>query len=136
MDGRRLAAGQDPAEIPWTILAKHERRKLSELVHSPVQERGTPYGPAGGEVLEMLLGKRVFTDLPGRVPLLIGACLEIPCGAVTARVRRLEDTVVWDEFQAHDAGFAEPFHVFPHGISFTFDLRQHDETVRQTLNSL
>lgn len=117
-------------------LSRHERKKLSELVHSPVQDRAALYGPAGGEVLDMLLGKREFAELPGRVPLLVGQRLEIDRGAITARVRRLEDTVVWDEFQAHDAGFAEPFHAFPHGITYTFDLAQHDETVRRALDSL
>ncbi|MGL3805500.1 hypothetical protein ACSYDW_05325 [Paeniglutamicibacter sp. R2-26] len=150
---RRSLRLHDPREgLQWTVdglplarilqkslgrvKSKQERRRLSGLVHSPVHERGTPYGPAGGEILEMLLGQRAFAEYPGRVPLLVGEHLKVDRGAITARVRRLERTVLWDGFQAHDTGFAEPFHLFPHGLSYRFDLQQYDELLRQTFNRL
>lgn len=150
---RRSIRLQDPQEgLQWTVgglplirilhktlgrtLPRRERTKLSTLVHSPVQGKLAPSGPAGRQVLDMLLGQRVFADLPGRVPLFVGERLDLEHGAITARVTRLDDTVIWDEFQAFEAGFAEPFHVFPRGISCTFDLAQHDESVHQALDAL
>ena len=142
----------DPKEgLQWTIdrrplsrilrgtagkLSKRGQGLQSDLYFSVVQERHGSYGEEGRNAIRLLLGEGTWDDLPGRVPLLVGDCLDIPCGVVTTHVERMEDIVVWSDFRVHGTGPDEYGHPYDPNLTFTFDRRQHDETLWRVLAKL
>ena len=91
----------DPKEgLQWTIdgrplvrilrdasgkLSKRGRQLQSDLHFSVVQERQDSYGEAGWNAIRLLLGEGTWDEMPGRVPLLVGECLDIECGSSPSR---------------------------------------------------
>jgi hypothetical protein len=130
MDGKPLALTLKEAE---GSLLREGRRITSDLECSVVQSRSDSYGDAGRTALRLLLGAGEWEELPGRVPLLVGECLEVPCGVITCVVERQGDAVTWSDFRAHDAGPEEEGYPYPRAISYVFDRRQHDSVLTAAL---
>jgi hypothetical protein len=133
IDGRPLA------QILQTAagnLTQDFRELSSDLYFSVVQQNADSRVEAGRNTLRLLLGEGTWDELPGRVPLFVGECLDIPCGIVTTHIQRTDNTVYWSDFRVHGAGIEEPGHAYGPDLHYTFDRRQHDETLRRVLATL
>lgn len=140
----------DPKEgLQWTIdgrplarilrdasgkLSKRGRELQADLDYSVVQEGNGEYADEGRKTIRLLLGEGTWDDLPGRVPLLVGDCLDIPCGVITAHIERMDSIVVWSGFRVHGTGPNEYGHPYDPELVFTFDRQQHDDKLRQALD--
>jgi hypothetical protein len=133
VDGRALAhiLRKASGKLP------HRGRQLqTDLEYSVVQQRQDNYAEAGRKAIRQLLGEDTWEELPGRVPLLVGECLDLECGVITVDVVRLHDVVLWGDFRVHGAGPEERGYPYDPQLTFTFDRRQHDEVLRRVLTSL
>lgn len=148
---KRESKTNEKTRLQWTVdsrplaqllqtaaneLPKVFRELSSDLNYSVVQPYSVSHIEDGRNTLRMLLGELIWDELPGRVPLLVGECLDIPCGVITTRVRRSGSTVTWSNFAVHGGGAEELFHAYPPELHFTFDSRQHDKTLRRVLESI
>ena len=130
IDGKplTLALGEAGASLP-----EEGRRIASGLQCSVVQSRSDSYGDAGRTALRVLLGDGEWDELPGRVPLLVGECLDVPCGVITCVVERQGDAVTWTDFRVHGAGPETEGYSYPRATSYVFDRRQHDSVLTAAL---
>lgn len=150
---RKQRKGQGNAKegLQWTVngrplarilqaaaenMSQNFRELSSDLYFSVVQQNPDSPVEAGRNTLRLLLGEGTWDELPRRVPLFVGECLDIPCGIITTHILRTDDTVYWSDFRVHEAGFEEPGHAYGPDLHYAFDLRQHDETVRRVLTTL
>jgi hypothetical protein len=133
IDGRPLSQILRKAS---RTLPDRGRELQTDLEYSVVQERQDNYAEAGRNVIRQLLGEGVWDELPGRVPLLVGECLDLGCGVITADVVRQQDMVIWGDLRVHGAGPEEQGYPYDSQLTFAFDRQQHDEILRRVLASL
>ncbi|MFB0834351.1 hypothetical protein ACX8Z9_09125 [Arthrobacter halodurans] len=142
----------DPREgLQWTVNGRPLARLLSDaagtlsrtgpglqsdLRFSVVQECRDSSAEVGRNAIRLLLGEGTWEELPGRVPLLVGEGLDVACGSITAHVDRLDSIVVWSGFRVHGAGPEGDGHPYDRKLTFTFDRRQHDETLRRVVERI
>ena len=85
-------------------------------------------GKTDNIVSEELRTGRSTTLESGRVPLYVcPICADVGCGAVTTRITKSGDTVVWDDF-THETGIDDVYPPYPLNprIKFQFDASSYE----------
>lgn len=139
----------DPKEgLQWTIdgrpllqilneagekSSRQIRTMQSGLRYSVVQEQASNFVEQGRSSIRILLGEEPNDEVSDRVTLFVGETLDVLGGAITARVERREDTVIWCDFRIQSAGSNGKELDYGPGLVFTFNRQQHDAALRQIL---
>lgn len=127
----------------WKILDEAGEKTTSQICtmqsslrNSVVQEQAGDFVEQGRNIIRILLGEELGNEVSHRVPLFVGASLDILSGAITTRVQRHEQNVIWSDFRIHSAGSSGDVLRYSPGLIFTFNRQQHDAVLKRILESV